>query len=168
MDAKDIALIKAIGGGGSGFPSSGTPYQYLVTDGSGNTKWEDRLAYTETKLIEIVPEATVTFSDRGGLMGANFPDSFNPKEGVPYRIAWDGETYECFLISGLEYPALGNLDILHMGEDTGEPFFMAYNGTAWMTGTANTSTAHLISISGLSEVVKKIDAKYVDMSNARV
>ena len=23
----------------------GTPYQYLVTDGSGNTKWEDRLAY---------------------------------------------------------------------------------------------------------------------------
>ena len=28
----------------------GTPYQQLVTDGSGNTKWEDRLAYDDSKL----------------------------------------------------------------------------------------------------------------------
>ena len=149
-------------------PSGGAPYQQLVTDGTGTATWEDRLAYAETKLGEIVPETTVTFSDMGGLMGANFPDSFNPEEGVPYRITWDGETYECLMCDYNGYPALGNLDIANMGEDTGEPFIMAYNGTAWMTATSNTSTAHLISISGLSEVVKKIDAKYVDMSNARV
>ena len=148
--------------------TNGASYQQLVTDGEGNVKWEDRLAYAETKLGEIVPETTVTFSDMGGLMGANFPDSFNPEEGVPYRITWDGETYECLMCDYNGYPALGNLDIANMGEDTGEPFIMAYNGTAWMTATSNTSTAHLISISGLSEVVKKIDAKYVDMSNARV
>ena len=148
-------------------PSGGEPYQQLVTDGTGTAKWEDRLAYAETKLGEIVPETTVTFSDMGGLMGANFPDSFNPEEGVPYRITWDGETYECLMYDCNGYPALGNLDIANMGEDTGEPFVMVYNDTAWMTGTANTSTAHLISISGLSEVVKKIDAKYVDMSNVR-
>ena len=147
--------------------TNGASYQQLVTDGTGTAKWEDRLAYAETKLGEIVPETTVTFSDMGGLMGANFPDSFNPEEGVPYRITWDGETYECFLRSDLGYPMLGNAGITNMGEDTGEPFVMAYNGTAWMTGTSNTSTAHLISISGLSEVVKKIDAKYVDMSNVR-
>ena len=148
--------------------NGGEPYKSLVTDGDGNVKWEDRLAYAETKLVEIVPETTVTFSDIRGLMGANFPDSFNPEEGVPYRITWDGETYECLMYDYNGYPALGNLDIANMGEDTGEPFVMVYNGTAWMTGTANTSTAHLISISELSEVVKKIDAKYVDMSNARV
>ena len=148
-------------------PSGGAPYQQLVTDGTGTATWEDRLAYAETKLGEIVPETTVTFSDMGGLMGAAFPDSFNPEEGVPYRIAWDGETYECFLQTDSGYPVLGNAGIVNMGEDTGEPFIIAYNDTAWMTVTANTSTAHLISISGLSEVVKKIDAKYVDMSNVR-
>ena len=148
-------------------PSGSAPYQQLVTDGTGNTKWEDRLAYAETKLVEIVPETTVTFSDMRGLMGANFPDSFNPEEGVPYRITWDGETYECLMYDYNGYSALGNLDIANMGEDTGEPFVMVYNGTAWMTATSNTSTAHLISISGLSEVDKKIDAKYVDMSNIR-
>ena len=142
-------------------PSGSAPYKQLVTDGNGNTKWEDRLAYEETKLTEIVPEATVTFSAMGGLMGAAFPDSFNPEEGVPYRIVWDGETYECFLQPDSGYPVLGNAGIANMGDDTGEPFVMAYNGTAWMTGTADTSTAHIISISGLSEVVKKIDEIYL-------
>ena len=32
-------------------PSGSTPYQQLVTDGSGNTKWEDRLAYDDSKLV---------------------------------------------------------------------------------------------------------------------
>lgn len=29
----------------------GTPYQQLVTDGNGNTRWEDRLAYDDSKLV---------------------------------------------------------------------------------------------------------------------
>ena len=29
----------------------GTPYQQLVTDGAGNTKWEDRLAYDDSKVV---------------------------------------------------------------------------------------------------------------------
>lgn len=32
----------------TGGGSEGTPYQQLVTDGDGNTQWEDRLAYSET------------------------------------------------------------------------------------------------------------------------
>lgn len=31
--------------------NGGTPYQQLVTDGNGNTKWEDRLAYDDSKLV---------------------------------------------------------------------------------------------------------------------
>lgn len=31
--------------------NGGTPYQQLVTDGDGNTKWEDRLAYDDSKLV---------------------------------------------------------------------------------------------------------------------
>ena len=36
---------------GSGLPTGGTPYQQLVTDGEGNTKWEDRLAYDDSRLV---------------------------------------------------------------------------------------------------------------------
>lgn len=32
-------------------PSGSTPYQQLVTDGEGNTKWEDRLAYDDSRVV---------------------------------------------------------------------------------------------------------------------
>ena len=41
-------FLKQFGGGGSGLPTGGAPYQQLVTDGEGNAKWEDRLAYGAT------------------------------------------------------------------------------------------------------------------------
>ena len=41
---------------GSGLPTGGTPYQQLVTDGNGNAKWEDRLAYDDSKLVVDVGE----------------------------------------------------------------------------------------------------------------
>ena len=31
--------------------NGGEPYKSLVTDGAGNTKWEDRLAYEDSKLV---------------------------------------------------------------------------------------------------------------------
>lgn len=33
--------------------TNSTPYQQLVTDGNGNTKWEDRLAYTNSSRIVV-------------------------------------------------------------------------------------------------------------------
>lgn len=39
-----------VSGGGGGLPSGGTPYQQLVTDGDGNVKWEDRLAYDDSRV----------------------------------------------------------------------------------------------------------------------
>ena len=38
--------LSLVGGG-----SEGKAYQYLVTDGDGNAKWEDRLAYDDSKLV---------------------------------------------------------------------------------------------------------------------
>lgn len=38
-------FLKQFGGGGGGLPTGGAPYQQLVTDGGGNAKWDDRLAY---------------------------------------------------------------------------------------------------------------------------
>lgn len=49
------ALNKRIAssGGSGGLPEGGTPYQQLVTDGDGNAKWEDRLAYPFAKYINL-------------------------------------------------------------------------------------------------------------------
>ena len=38
---------------GSGLPTGGAPYQQLVTDGEGGVKWEDRLAYDDSKLVVV-------------------------------------------------------------------------------------------------------------------
>lgn len=48
MNAKDVILARRMGGGGGGLPTGGAAYQQLVTDGKGNAKWEDRLAYGAT------------------------------------------------------------------------------------------------------------------------
>ena len=37
--------------------TNGTTYQQLVTDGEGNVKWEDRLAYSESRICVSTPEA---------------------------------------------------------------------------------------------------------------
>lgn len=44
-------FLKQFGSGGGGLPSGGEPYQQLVTDGDGNAKWENRLAYITGDII---------------------------------------------------------------------------------------------------------------------
>ena len=42
--------------------TNGASYQQLVTDGSGNTKWEDRLFYTGDPMeTEIIPAMAFVF-----------------------------------------------------------------------------------------------------------
>ena len=44
--------------------NGGTPYQQLVTDGDGSTKWEDRLAYESSRLtIDVVSGQYVKVAD---------------------------------------------------------------------------------------------------------
>ena len=47
IDVDSRGVLKSAG---SSVPSGGAPYQQLVTDGTGNVKWEDRLAYEGSKL----------------------------------------------------------------------------------------------------------------------
>ena len=43
--------------------NGGTPYQQLATDGSGNTQWEDRLAYSDSRVVvkDIGPNGESAF-----------------------------------------------------------------------------------------------------------
>lgn len=154
-------------GAGGGLPEGGAPYQQLVTDGDGNAKWEDRLAYeTDPVLTEFVPEETVTFLDDDGTMSALWPPTFNAVEGQTYTVKFDGTEYKCPCSRlGREGGplVLGNLSIPGVGDDTGEPFFMMYQ-EKWGIFSSDSATEHTISISEKQVSISKIDEKYLPES----
>ena len=149
---------------GSGLPTGGAPYQQLVTDGEGGVKWEDRLAYeTEPVLTDIVPEEKVTFANNSGVMAALWPPTFNAVKGQTYIVKFDGTEYKCSCIrlGGENAPLLlGNMAVLEVGDDTGEPFVMLYN-RQWMIASSDSATEHTISISEKQVSISKIDKKYL-------
>ena len=52
-------------------PSGSTPYQQLVTDGNGNTQWEDRLAYDNSlAVVDLVDYVYYHVSDDIGELNA--------------------------------------------------------------------------------------------------
>ena len=113
----------------------------------------------ETVLVE---ESTVAFAENSGVYIAEFPSTFEATVGETYKVSWDGTVYECtcVLIEGLT--GIGNLSIMGVGSDTGEPFIMGvYNAKKIIIFTADTSASHTFSISGMVAPVVKIDAKYL-------
>ena len=154
-------FLKQFGGGGGGLPTGGAPYQQLVTDGTGNAKWENRLAYeAEPVVTEIVPEETVVFSDSEFGKSAVWPPTFNPVEGSIYIVRIDGAEYTCPCVRFNGTLALGNLALAGVGDDTGEPFIM-FNDRQWFFVSADSASEHTISISGKQVSISKIDKKYL-------
>ena len=176
------------GPAGAGVPDGGTSGQLLSKTESG-TEWIDppqsgaqpdwnqnddakpdyvknRPFYTgdlvETVLVE---ESTVSFSDIGnGSYGAQVQSTFVTTVGEAYKVYWDGSAYECTCVAVSESPLLfiGNLSIMGMGSDTGEPFVIGvFNGEGIQIATTDTSASHTISISGFVQEVVKIDEKYL-------
>lgn len=166
MNAKDIALIKALSGGSSGgssggLPSGGTPYQQLVTDGNGNAKWEDRLAYeTEPVLTEILPEQNFTGTDMALAGGSKL------SIGQTYNVKFDNTEYECICVDLDGAPAIGNASIMGFGSDTGEPFLLGYIGGIFKIFTIDETNTHTVSVSGFVTTIAKIPAKFIDKNGS--
>lgn len=146
----------------SGLPSGGAPYQQLVTDGDGNAKWEDRLAYETDPIVEeVFPEQTIAFSLNNNVYMASTSQQYVFAVGNSYTVKWDGTEYDCVCseFSGMAY--IGNQSILTGTDDTGEPFFIFAHGTLFFY-TANTSPEHTVSISTKSVEIKKIPDKFLE------
>ena len=145
-------------------PSGGTPYQQLVTDGNGNTKWEDRTHWVEKTYEELIPEQTLS---SGISMGSlyMFPVSeFTILPNLEYTVVFDGVEYKCIstvLDGGV---CIGNASIFaEMSEspveDTGEPFLIAASdGVAVATATDG---PHTISLNGLNIVYHALSLDYI-------
>ena len=150
--------------GSSQIDGSTTQPDWNQNDGAQPDYIKNRPFYTgdpvETVLVE---ETTVAFADAGsGAYGAEFETTFVATIGETYKVSWDGTTYECACADINDTPAIGNLSIAGAGSDTGEPFIMGVNNGKGITIiTADTSASHMISISGWTTQVVKIDEKYL-------
>lgn len=183
MEAKDIALIKALGGGGSGgsggsitvdsalsdtsenpvqnkviksaldekleAPATGkAPYQELVTDGDGNVKWGDRLAYEYTEWKDF------TLSD-GEITGFTMPPV-----GDTVTVKVDGvesvETVKSAEFDGATYSYIGSIDLVGL-QSGNNGWCVAHMPGSGMLAVAIPETT----VSLLVTEQHKIDEKYI-------
>ena len=152
-------FLKAYGGGGSG---GGAQPDWNQNDSTAADYVKNRPFYTgapvETVLVE---ESTVSFGDSGqGFYFAVFQSTFEATVGETYKVYWDGAAYECTCVDFNSGCAIGNLSILGLGSDTGEPFLITF-GAEPIIATTDTAASHTISISGLVTEVVKVDEKYL-------
>ena len=114
----------------------------------------------ETVLVE---ESTVPFAPaEDGLYFVELQSTFVPTVGETYKVSWDGTTYESTCVNFNRFQVIGNLSIVGVGSDTGEPFLAnVSHGERIQIMTADTSASHTFSISRLSVEVVKIDPKYI-------
>ena len=156
-------------------PSGSTPYQQLVTDGDGNTVWEDKLAYEATEEQVIFSQEDIAFTEQNGQYGSayfNMPETISI--GEKFRVDFDGETYDCVAYEfdadsgsyvapgqGSDHILIGNGLLYGPSEDTGEPFLIAYSRSNFeiVIVTLLTNPTHTVSVTRVVKTVHKIPEK---------
>ena len=161
MSIIDAIIAKKLCGGGGG--GGGAQPDWNQNDSTAADYVKNRPFYTgdpvETVLVE---ESTVSFAAEGSKYRGQLESTFSATVGETYKVSWDGTTYECACVDFSGMTVIGNLSIMGVGSDTGEPFIMAVNnGIALAIYTADTASSHTISISGKAPKVVKIDEKYL-------
>ena len=129
----------------------GKAYQYLVTDGDGNTKWEDRLAYEYTEWKDF----TLSSSSHSDFTGFTMPPV-----GDTVTVKVDGvesvETVKSGEIRGGTYSYIGSVDLISLMSGNNGWIIADIPGEGIMAG-ANPET----NISLLVTNQHKIDEKYI-------
>ena len=110
-------------------------------------------------------EQQVAFAlmEETGAYMAQLTNAFEIVEGQTYTVNWDGTEHECVGFFINPNFGIGNLSIVGMGDDTGEPFIYAYNAKrhTGMLATLDTAASHTISVKTTAEIVTPIDEKYL-------
>lgn len=145
------------GGGGQVQPD------WNQNDSTATDYVKNRPFYTGDPVENVlVEERTVSFVAMDVVYMGQLESTFVPTVGEIYKVSWDGTTYESTCVNFNNLQAIGNLSIMGIGSDTGEPFLIVVgNGNGIRIATADTSASHTISISGIVQEVVKIDEKYL-------
>lgn len=97
----------------------------------------------------LMEEQELAFALNDKVYSAQLTNAFEIIEGQTYIVNWDGTEYECVGVAIDEDKCgLGNLYLLKLGDDTGEPFSYTYNKTYTIGGfmALDTSASHTISV----------------------
>ena len=148
--------------------NGGTPYQQLVTDGDGNARWEDRLAYNESRVVvdvrrgaqyvkvsDEVPswasvDASIKYWESDGNNGILTPENYidigNGSFAVEAAVFITTDNFE---FNGLVFPEKG-------------VYFLFIPDASYMTGiaSADSDTPEIV-WDGNVEFTKTIDPKYI-------
>lgn len=125
---------------------------------------KNRPFYTDTPVETVfVEESIVPFAPVDSVYMGQPESTFVPTVGETYKVYWDGTAYENTCVNFNNLQVIGNLSIMGIGSDTGEPFLIAVgNGNGIRIATADTSASHTFSVSGKQTPIVKIPAKYID------
>lgn len=147
-------FLKQYGGGGGG-GSVPKPLTYDYMPEGYPTK-----SVQTTTLME---EQQVAFTLNGGFYVAQLTNALEIVEGQTYTVNWDGTEYIC--VSSLTDMGLiiGNLSIMSLGDDTGEPFMYTYNAeqAVGMFITLDTAASHTISVKTTAEAITPMAEEFI-------
>ena len=145
----------------------GTPYQQLVTDGNGNTKWEDRLAYESSRLVisandgqfvkvaDEVPswasiDAPIKYWMSDGNNGTITPESYTD---------FGNGSFSALVVI---FIATDNVEFKDLVFPEKGVYFMSVPNVVYVTGVASTdSDIPEITWDGNIGTIKTIDPKYI-------
>jgi hypothetical protein len=131
---------------------------------------EGGVGYAETEQTMLADKTDVVFSYQSG--PKIYQGLFNPNAGVDAHalavgdmvtVSWDGKEYECEICMSQNTLSFGNLSIMNLGENTGEPFLLGVSGGSNTFGAFTTDTAetHTVGIYQKAEAVVQIDKKFI-------
>ena len=112
----------------------------------------------------LMAEQEVAFEVDEYVRIATLPNPIEIIEGQTYTVNWDGTEYKCvgFTIDE-DKCGFGNLYLLKVGDDTGEPFSYTYNKTYAISGfmTPDTSASHTISVKKIEETITPMAEEFM-------
>ena len=103
----------------------------------------------DVQTTTLMEEQELAFALNDKVYSAQLTNAFEIIEGQTYTVNWDGTEYECVGVAIDEDKCgFGNLYLLKVGDDTGEPFSYTYNKTYTIGGfmALDTSASHTISV----------------------
>ena len=119
------------------------------------------MIWNKTQMEE--QELAFTLSEKDGFYMAQLTNELKIVDGQTYTVNWDGAEYECVGVVFNSIPALGNLSIMGVGDDTGEPFVYAYNTkrAVGIFATLDTAASHNISVKTAGEVITPMAEEFL-------
>lgn len=141
-------------------------YQYLVTGGDSDVKWEDRPFYEYTTTEVLIDGETINgfddISGNGSLYVGHFASNVTFTEGTSYIVTWDGTVYQCVCArQGGQFLYLGDINCMINGAFITYPFLIIAADGGFEVGTSSSADSHVISIATETRHINHLDSKFI-------